>query len=205
MHNGTQSCINHNLIIPVGSGWCNFNTLRPRQKDCHFADNVSEYIFLNENAWILNKFSLKYVLNSQINNIPTLIQAMAWRWSGDKPLSETMMINSPTHIGITRPQRVNTQFSIFHWLLSSECLMIMPWNKCHRTSMIKLQHWFWQWFDAVTQLAITWTSVAIESQIHITPLGHNDLTHWGRDKMDVIFQMTYSNWFSWMKMYEFLL
>ena len=31
------------------------------------------------------------------------------------------------------------------------------------------------------------------------------LTHWGRDKMAVIFQMTYSNAFSWMKMYEFRL
>ena len=29
------------------------------------------------------------------------------------------------------------------------------------------------------------------------------LTHWGRDKMDAIFQTTFSNGFSWMKMYEF--
>ena len=28
------------------------------------------------------------------------------------------------------------------------------------------------------------------------------LTHWGRDKMAAIFQTTFSNWFSWMKMYE---
>ena len=31
------------------------------------------------------------------------------------------------------------------------------------------------------------------------------LTHWGRDKMDVIFQTTFSNAFSWMKMNEFRL
>ena len=30
---------------------------------------------------------------------------------------------------------------------------------------------------------------------------HLNLTHWGRDKMDGIFQMTFSNGFSWMKMY----
>ena len=29
------------------------------------------------------------------------------------------------------------------------------------------------------------------------------LTHWGRDKMAAILQTTYSNPFSWMKMYEF--
>ena len=34
-----------------------------------------------------------------------------------------------------------------------------------------------------------------------TPL----LTHWGRDKMTAIFQTTFSNGFSWMKMYEFRL
>ena len=31
------------------------------------------------------------------------------------------------------------------------------------------------------------------------------LTHWGRDKMAAIFQTTFSNAFSWMKMYEFRL
>ena len=31
------------------------------------------------------------------------------------------------------------------------------------------------------------------------------LTHWGRDKMAVISQTTFSNAFSWMKMYEFRL
>ena len=31
------------------------------------------------------------------------------------------------------------------------------------------------------------------------------LTHWGRDKMAAIFQTTFSNVFSWMKMYEFRL
>ena len=31
------------------------------------------------------------------------------------------------------------------------------------------------------------------------------LTHWGRDKMAATFQTTFSNAFSWMKMYEFQL
>ena len=31
------------------------------------------------------------------------------------------------------------------------------------------------------------------------------LTHWGRDKMAAVFQTTFSNAFSWMKMYEFRL
>ena len=34
---------------------------------------------------------------------------------------------------------------------------------------------------------------------------NTELTHWGRDKMAAIFQTTFSNAFSWMKMYEFRL
>ena len=37
------------------------NTLRPTQNGRHFADNIFKRISLNENFWILNTFSLKYV------------------------------------------------------------------------------------------------------------------------------------------------
>ena len=42
-----------------------------------------------------------------INNIPALVLIMAWRRSGDKPLSEPMMVRLPTHICVVRPQWVN--------------------------------------------------------------------------------------------------
>ena len=38
---------------------------------------------------------------------------MAWRRPGDKPLSETMMVSSPTHICVTRPQWVNIDYEPF--------------------------------------------------------------------------------------------
>ena len=38
-----------------------------------------------------------------INSIPALAQVMAWRRSGDKPLSEPMMVTLPPHICATRP------------------------------------------------------------------------------------------------------
>ena len=82
------------------------NTLRPRQNDRHFPDDIFKSIFLNENAWISIKFSLKFVPKGRINNIPTLVQIMAWRRLGDKPLSEPMMVNSLTHICVSRPQWV---------------------------------------------------------------------------------------------------
>ena len=67
------------------------NTLRPRQNGRHFPDDIFKWIFLNENVWILIKISLKFVPRGPINNIPTLVQVMAWRRPGDKPLSEPMM------------------------------------------------------------------------------------------------------------------
>ena len=67
------------------------NTLRQRQNGRHFPDNIFTCIFVNENWCILIKFSLKYVRKGPIDNNPALVQIMAWRQSGDKPLSEPMM------------------------------------------------------------------------------------------------------------------
>ena len=83
------------------------NTLRPRQNGRHFADDTFKCIFLNENVITSTKISLKFVPKCSINNIPTLVQIMAWRRPGDKPLSEPMMVRLSTHICVTRPQWVN--------------------------------------------------------------------------------------------------
>ena len=83
-----------------------FDTLRPRLNGRHFADDIFKCIFLNENAWIAIKISLKFVPKGPISNIPALVQIMAWRRPGDKPLSEPMMASLPTHICVTRPQWV---------------------------------------------------------------------------------------------------
>ena len=63
--------------------------------------------FFNEHVWILIKFSLKFVPKGSINNIPALVQIMVWHRPSDKPLSEAMMVNLPTHICVSRPQWVN--------------------------------------------------------------------------------------------------
>ena len=83
------------------------NTLRPRQNGRHFPDDIFKWIFVNENVWISIKISLKFVPRGPVNNIPTLVQVMAWRRPGDKPFSEPMMVRLPTHICVTRPQWVN--------------------------------------------------------------------------------------------------
>ena len=68
------------------------NTLRPRQNGHHFPDDIFKCIFLNENVWISVKILLKFVPKGAINNIPALVQMMVWHRSGDKPLSEPMIV-----------------------------------------------------------------------------------------------------------------
>ena len=86
---------------------CGFvNALRPWQNGRHFADDIFKCIFLNENVWIPIKLSMKSVAKGPINNIPVLVQIMAWCRPGDKPLSESMMVSLTTHICVTRPQWV---------------------------------------------------------------------------------------------------
>ena len=93
-----------------------FNTLRPRQDGRHFPDEIFKSIFLNENVWISIKISLKFVPRCLINNIPALVQIMAWHRQGDKPLSEPMMVSLPTHICVTRPRWVKNDLFSFSYL-----------------------------------------------------------------------------------------
>ena len=55
----------------------------------------------------MSEFRLRFVPKGPINNNPALVQIMAWHRSGDKPLSEPMMVSLLTHICVTRPQWVN--------------------------------------------------------------------------------------------------
>ena len=84
----------------------NFNSLRSRLNRRPFADDIFKCIFLNENEWILPRISLKFVPRVRINNIPALVQIVAWCRPDDKPLSELMMVSLLTHICVTRPQWV---------------------------------------------------------------------------------------------------
>ena len=92
------------------------NTLRPRQHERHFPDDVLNCILLNENVWISIKFSRKFVPKGPNDNIPALVQIMAWHLPGDKPLSEPLTVRLSTHIWVTWPQWVNlSQLSMFFW------------------------------------------------------------------------------------------
>ena len=131
------------------------NTLRPRQHGHHFAYDIFKCIFLNENAIISIKISLKFVSKASTNNIPPLVQIMAWRRAGDKPLSELMMFISLTHICVTRPQWVNSSYlgengchitgNIVKCIFVNENFAFwfgFHWKLFPMVQLIISQHWF---------------------------------------------------------------
>ena len=59
------------------------------------------------------KVSLKFVPKGPNNNIPALVKVMAWHGTSSKPLSEPIMVRSPMHISVARPQRVNVGGHVF--------------------------------------------------------------------------------------------
>ena len=96
------------------------------------------------------QISLKFIPKGPINNIPALIQIMAWRRPGDKPLSEPMMVSLLTHICVTRPQRV-------------KCVQ-------ERNVKVKQSHQTYQWCDVIvivlgTSIRVVWVLVKWRFQL----------------------------------------
>ena len=135
--------------------------MRPRQNGRHFPDDILKWIFLNENVWISTEISLKFVPRRQISNILPLVQIMAWRRPGDKPLSESMMVSLLTHICVTRPQWVNT---------------LMP-QQNGRYFAVHIQVHFFQWkllnfeqnFTEICALGSNWQYGSIGSDNGLAP------------------------------------
>ena len=108
---------------------CNsrFNTLRLRKNGRRLADDIFKHIFLNENVRISIKISLKFVPKGPINNKPALVQIMAWRRTGNKPLSGPMMVSLLTHICVTRPQWVNDYIHCNVWNEITHHVEVWKW------------------------------------------------------------------------------
>ena len=58
--------------------WCHMVSLGQGQNGCHFPDDILKEIFFNQNVWISIKILLKFAPNGPIDDIPALVQKMAW-------------------------------------------------------------------------------------------------------------------------------
>ena len=74
------------------------------------------------------KISMKFVPKGPINNIPALVQIMAWRRPGDEPLSEPMMVSILTHICVTRPQWVKPHIDYYNNVTSMHEILCITYG-----------------------------------------------------------------------------
>ena len=129
------------------------NTLRPRQNGRHFPDDLFKWIFLNKNVWISINISLEFVPRGPVNNISTLVQVMARRRPGDKPLSEPVMVRVLTHMCGTRLQWVNLNPISILW---DNSLLPCP----------HIDHISYSSRDSLEQLITSQTNLSIFRSIH---------------------------------------
>ena len=83
------------------------NIIEAKIKWSPFSRRHFQMDFLEWKCMDFDKISLKFVPRCPISNITSLVQIMASRRPGDKPLSEPMVVSLPTHICVARPQWVN--------------------------------------------------------------------------------------------------
>ena len=75
----------HAIMCHLSVPWDNvnkeiiINILRQRPNGQRFPDDILKGIFSNENVCIASKMLLKFVTMGPVNNIPSLVQIMAWR------------------------------------------------------------------------------------------------------------------------------
>ena len=136
----------HNYII--------INTLRPRQSDCHFPDDIFKWIFLNENVWISINISLKFVPRGPINNIPTLVQVMAWR----RPV---VIISHFLKFSTKSP----TVPPLSKWIVQRREQLVYWWQWCQQCL-----HVFWK----IQPGTIPWEYISLFTKPHTVKPVYND-------------------------------
>ena len=121
-------CIYSNLTISVPAVVTELITLS------HWGRNkmdISQITFSNAFSWMkMYEFGLRLHWSlflrakGPINNIPSLVQIMAWCRSCDKPLSEPMVVSLLKHICVTGPQWVTRARPSVSTLLATKLVMI---------------------------------------------------------------------------------
>ena len=97
----------------------------------------------------------------------TLVQVMAWCRLATSHYLNQCWPSSMSPYGITRPQ----------WVNNIETHFKGRYPECHKSSLM------------------LFNNVDPDLCHHMASLGHNELTHWGWDKMTTIFQTTLSDVF----------
>ena len=112
--------IQPSMIMPYLFKICSVEHNQWKLKLASILHNRYANYLIGSDVSILIKISHKFVPKVGINNIPALVQIMAWHRPGDKPLSEPMMVSllmldplqQPLDTTYLNKAQVNSTFSI---------------------------------------------------------------------------------------------
>ena len=154
---------------------------------------IFQAIFWNGFSWMklydfrLNTL-LKFVPKGPINNIPALVQIMTWRRPSDKPLSEPMMVNSLTHICVSRLQwvkmwgtgiEIRAKYSLF----SKTCLPVfIQWISIQRNNYCSL---FCVKQGFVLVRGFVWNNILFANKATIHHVGPIAIVKWIRESVSI--------------------
>ena len=65
------------FVLPLYTFWISVIALRSEQNGRHFAEDIFKCIIMDENIWISDAISLKFVPKGPVDNDGTLVQIMA--------------------------------------------------------------------------------------------------------------------------------
>ena len=117
------------LTIGDPAQWCTYTSSDFKGLLTHWGQDtmaaIFQMTFSNALSWMkMYKFRVRFHWNLfprvGLTIFRALVQIMAWRRSGDKPLSEPVLVSLLTHICVTRPQWVNAWSSIV--MASESCV-----------------------------------------------------------------------------------
>ena len=125
------------------------NMLRARQNGYHFVDDAFKCIFLHENVMISIEISLKFVPKVQINNIPALVQIMAWHQQGYSNLRGTNEVWKPVFL----KRHISKETTILQcivtlgmWFVQAQLKIQIPWKVLHVIWTREVDHSFTYFF-----------------------------------------------------------
>ena len=129
------------------------NSSPPGENGRHFADDIFKRNFVNENFCISIKMSLNYAPEGPIDNIPALVQIIAWRHTGGD-------------VGVGGGGRGRVGWG-WGWVKLAICIIHKRWRSAPKDgcSLIKMIIMIWSLFKCgVSQITTYVLSSAINNK-----------------------------------------
>ena len=131
------------------------NKLRPRRNGRNFPDDIFKCIFLDAKCRYKLRLRVHKVCSSgPVNNIPALVQIMAWHRPGAMPLFELMTVSLLTHM---RPSASNELKELYRHYTLERSRNVLTMQRHHYGCRCPGAKWapsHWQhWISTMTMLS----------------------------------------------------